>query len=122
MRAQNRFVRMRSGSAHEKKKAVENFYDFWISRIVQMSTDAVVFYGADSRVWKYSIATSTLSPTGVERCLPMAWRSKTGQLICPNVDDRRIYLAYLTGLTTPVPIRSYEVFGYSRKYAAVIAT
>jgi hypothetical protein len=116
----NRVVRMRSLSGPANEKVVASFSDVWSSRIVQMSSDAVVFYGADSRVWKYSIATSTLSPTGVERCLPMAWRSKTGQLICQNVDDRRIYLAYLTGLTTPIPIRSYEVLGYSPNYDAVI--
>jgi hypothetical protein len=117
---QNRVVRMRSLSGPPNEKVVASFSDVWSSRIVQISSDAVIFYGADSRVWKYSIATSTLSPTGIERCLPMAWRSKTGQLICQNVDDRRIYLAYLTGLTTPIPIRSYEVLGYSPNYDAVI--
>jgi hypothetical protein len=116
----NRVVRMRSLSGPANEKVVASFSDVWSSRIVQISSDAVIFYGADSRVWKYSIATSILSPTGVERCLPMAWRSKTGQLICQNVDDRRIYLAYLTGLTTPIPIRSYEVLGYSPNYDAVI--
>jgi hypothetical protein len=118
-RPRNRVVRMRSLSGPANEKVVASFSDVWSSRIVQIS-DAVIFYGADRRVWKYSIATSILSPTGVERCLPMAWRSKTGQLICQNVDDRRIYLAYLTGLTTPIPIRSYEVLGYSPNYDSVI--
>jgi hypothetical protein len=116
----NRVVRMRSLSGPATEGVVASFSDVWSSRIVQISSNEIVFYGASSRVWKYSIATSILSPTGVGRCLPMAWRSKTGQLICQNVDDRRIYLAFLTGQTTPIPIRSYEVLGYSPNYDAVI--
>jgi hypothetical protein len=116
----NRVVKMRRLDEPTNDKVVARFSDVWSSRIVQISSDAVAFYGADSRVWKYSIASSLLSPTGVERCLPMAWRSKTAQLICQNVDDRRIYLAYLAGRSRPIPIRNSEVLGYSPTYDAVI--
>jgi len=116
----NRVVRMRSLSGPANEKVVARFSDVWSSRIVQISPDAVAFYGADRRVWKYSISSSTLSPTGVEGCLPMAWRSRTGQLICQDLDNRQMYLAFLTGQTKPIPIRSYEAFGYSPNYDAVI--
>ena len=116
----NRVVWMRSLSGPANDKVVARFSDVWSSRIVQISSDTVAFYGADSRVWKYSINTSLLSPTEVERCLPMAWRSKTGQLICQDVDNHRTYLAYLTGQTKLIPIRSYEVLGYSPNYDAVV--
>lgn len=116
----NRVVKMRSLSGPANDKVVARFSDVWSSRIVQVAPDTVVFYGADSRVWKYSVNPPFLSATGVDRCRPMAWRSKTGQLICQDVDDRRTYLAYLTGQIKPIPIRSYEVLGYSPNYDAVI--
>lgn len=116
----NRVVRVRSLNGPPNEKIVTSFSDVWNSRIVQISSDEVVFYGAGNRAWKYSITSSILSPTGVERCLPMAWRNKTRQLICQNVDDRKIYLTYLSGRATAIPIHGYEVLGYSLNYDAVI--
>jgi hypothetical protein len=113
-------VRSLNGPANEK--VVSTFSGVWISRIVQISSDEVVFYGAGSRVWKYSIGSSSLSPTGVEKCLPMAWRRKTRQLICQDVYSHKIYLSYLDGQAAAVPVKSYEVLGYSPTYDAIICS
>jgi hypothetical protein len=116
----DRVVRVRSVNGPPNEKVVTYFSDVWNSRIVQISSDEVALYGPGNRVWKYSITSSTLSQTGIERCLPMAWRNKTRQLICKNVDDHKTYLASLSGEAIAIPIQSYEVLGYSPSYDAVI--
>jgi hypothetical protein len=116
----NRTILVRSLNDPANEKVVATFSDIWISRIVQISSDEVTFYGAGGRVWKYSIASSTLSPTAVERCLPMAWRSKTGQLICQDVHSHEIYLSYLNGRATRVPVTSDDVLDYSPNYDTII--
>jgi hypothetical protein len=116
----NRTILVRSLNDPASEKVVATFSDIWISRIVQISSDEVTFYGSGGRVWKYSMASSTLSPTAVERCLPMAWRSKTGQLICQDVHSHEIYSSYLNGQATRVPVTSDDVLDYSPNYDAII--
>ena len=117
---QTLMVRSLNGPANER--VVATFSDAWISRIVRVSSDEVAFYGAGGRVWTYSLGNSTLSPTGVERCLPLAWRSKTQQLICQDIYSHDIYLSYLDGRADAVPFKSYDVLGYSPTYDAIICS
>lgn len=118
----NRTILVRSLNNRANEKVVATFSDVWISRIVQISSDEVAFYGAGGRVWKYSFASSTLSPTAVEGCLPMAWRSKTRQLICQDLHSHEIHLSYLNGRATAVPVKSDDVLGYSPNYDAIICS
>ncbi len=101
-------------------KTIVSFSDRWKSRIVEISPEAVLFYGEGQRVWEYLIADSILKPTKVVRCLPMAWRSRTSQLICQDTENNRHYLSYLNGLATMIPEDGYRVLGYQPDYDAVL--
>ena len=113
-------VRKLTGAPNQK--VVTSFSGVWRSNVVQLSPDQVAFYGQENHVWEYSISSSTLSPTEVEGCLPVAWRSKSSQLICQNTSNHKVYLSDLHGQASIVPVQAYEVLGYSPSYDAVIYT
>ncbi|HLK86218.1 MAG TPA: hypothetical protein VKT27_06875 [Candidatus Binataceae bacterium] len=119
-RSGRQVLRARTLHADTSEKIVADFNSVWRSRVVQVAPDQVLFFGQGDRVWELSISDWNLSPTAIENCLPMAWRTKNRQLICQDIGDRRIYLARLNGGRTALPIAAYEVLGYSPSYDAVI--
>jgi hypothetical protein len=116
-RHQEVHVRPLNGQGPDKTIAV--FSDIWKSRIVEMSPEAVLFYGDGQRVWMYSIADSILTRTEVVKCLPMAWRSRTSQLICQDTETHRHYVSNLRGEATMIPEDGYRVLGYQPDYDTV---
>jgi len=113
-------VHVRPLNGQGADQTIASFSDLWKSRVVEISPEAVLFYGAGQRVWMYSIADSILAPTKVIGCLPMAWRSKTKQLICQDIRTNRHYLSYLNGQATVIPEDGYRVLGYQPDYDAVL--
>ena len=119
-RSGKQVLRARTLHGNTPERIVADFSGVWRSRVVEIAPDQVLFLGHGDRVWELSITAWTLSPTIIEDCLPMAWRTKTRQLVCQDIRDRRIYLAHLNGERTALPIEAYEVLGYSPNYDAVI--
>ena len=90
-----------------------------------ITIEEVIFLGEGNRLWVYNIQKSKIEKTNILNCHPMAYRCKTKQIICRDLDSSEIYLTdktysyrhelpNLKGIYGAVYIPEYDSLLYGR--------
>ncbi len=94
--------------------------------VVQISEDKIVFHGINNMIYEYDYSTGEISETGLRNLYPIAWREKTGELICGDLKGEDFFLANLPNKKVqPINlgketmgwtyIKEYDILLYSQK-------
>ena len=90
-----------------------------------ITIEEVIFLGEGNRLWVYNIQKGKIEKTNILNCHPMAYRCKTKQIICRDLDSSEIYLTdkkysnrhelpNLKGIYGAVYIPEYDSLLYGR--------
>jgi hypothetical protein len=90
-----------------------------------ITIEEVIFLGEGNRLWVYNIQKAKIEKTNIFNCHPIAYRCKTKQIICRDLDSSEIYLTdkknstrhelpNLKGIYGAVYIPEYDSLLYGR--------
>jgi hypothetical protein len=65
------------------------------ARAVTAPAGQLVFVGPDRALWSYDTNSDTQRPLGIRDCSPVLIRTRTGELVCANLLERKWYLVNL---------------------------